>query len=282
MVYGNMSIVASEWRLAHKTGQLQSMQRVSWILCVILLATIFYATHGQRALDSISPTKVDRVLAYINRLSNQPNAEHRLRATLQSAGSQRESALGWFENIHIISNTSAPAFHRPNVPLDANSLAPIANPNIHDPHWQLVASDYYEYEDPLPPQLKIPVYHTSPLHATANTTNNLRHPARLVMPDIKWPDDIHLPLSDTPSVSGLITLHADGRVTFIMNKQSHPGLSFDIAVHHAIQKATCNPAINYRGVFISVVTPYRVIFRRANASINSTRAVLGSIYDDFH
>lgn len=267
-----MSTVASKWRLAHKTGQLQSMQRVTVILSAILFATILCATHGaKQALAPLYATSA-HALACIDRLVNTPPT------TINGQRSLSPNRVGGvLTSYRIISDISTPAIHRPNALLDVRPLAPTVNFAANK--LQLVTSGYYEYEDPLPPRPKVPVYRTQ-LSGITHSDIKLLHPARLVMPDIKWPDGIQLSISDTPSVSGFITLHADGHVSFIMHEQSHPGLSFDTTVYQAIQKATCDPALNYRGARISIVAPYRVIFRHVNATINSTKSVLGSIYND--
>lgn len=253
------------------------MRSISYALLAILIATI-YAAHGRSALDSVpSPEeKVGRVLACIKKIVRTP-------PSATSTGNKRLSPNrvgGVLTNYRIMPDGFTPAVHRPTVLLDMPT--PVVDVGIGDSR-QLALGDYYIYEDPLPtPTRFAPVHHATLQSDIMPTLNDLAYPARLIMPDIEWPDGIQLPIADTPNVSGLITLHADGHVTFVMREQSHAGLSFDIAVHRAIQKATCDPAINYRGAVVSIVAPYRAVFRRGAATINSTNTVHGSIYNDFH
>ena len=263
-----MSIVASEWRYQHKAGQLRSMQCVTWILLATLLATI-YAAHDLSTLVSTPPIeeKDGRVLV------------RSIPSLLQqdSTGVPSRSYGGVLINYRIVSDTPSVSMSViPYVGVPAPALASIGVP----PSMPLVAGDF-EYTDPLPPAPRMPIYRTPPRIQEPSATS-LEVPARLVMPSIEWPKGIQLPITDTPFVTGHITLHFDGHVTFVMHKQSHAGLSFDIAVNNAVQKAICNPALNYRGAKISVVAPYRVVFKRTAASITSTSTFHGSIYNDYH
>lgn len=256
---------------------MRSKQRVTYILLVILIATI-YTSHGRVALVSApSPEqRSDRVLACMNKIARTPS-------TATSTGNKRLSTNrvdGVLTNYCIVPDRFTPAVYRPTALPDV--LTPVADVGVNESR-QLALGDYYIYEDPLPtPTRFAPVYHATFQSTIMPTVNDLAYPARLIMPDIKWPNGVQLPISDTPSVSGLITLHASGVVSFVMHEQTHGGLSFDIAVHRAMQKASCDPAINYRGVAITVVAPYRAVFKRTGATINSTTAVHGSIFNDYH
>jgi len=269
-----MTTVASEWRLAHKAGQLRSLQRVLLILCAILFATILFTAMQDAPQNLESPPQDSiRMAVCIERLSGLP-----ARSRNSSSASDGFAGSPFFIKCRIVDKTSLPTVALPNASIVQLPIGPSSAPPVYDLSLDVLAVA----DDQLPqPRINNPVYNT-PLLAAVAADTSLRHPARLFIADVQWPEHITLGIDEVPVVSGLITLHADGDVSFVMHEQTHPGLSFDIAVHRAIQKATCDPALNYRGVPITVVAPYCVEFKRTGATINSTSSIQSVIQNDFH
>ncbi len=88
---------------------------------------------------------------------------------------------------------------------------------------------------------------------------SLVQPPHAVLASPVWPARVGL-VDDTAIVEGFLTFQAQGRLSFDLVSESHPGLGFGAAVRTAIDQSTCFPSVDKSGRRITVSCRYRCLF----------------------
>lgn len=92
-----------------------------------------------------------------------------------------------------------------------------------------------------------------------------------------WPPGVGL-VDDTAIVEGYLTVHAQGRLSFELLSETHPGLGFAAAVQTAIDESKCFAAVDNRGNRIRVSYRYRCLFfHGGQSSVSVTGSIMAKL-----
>lgn len=241
-----------------KKGQYNSLQRTSMLFSAMLVGVVVSAlvlAFDDPHTDSYS-------------LCATSNSQ---RLPIQAVGSGSSISFSRFitsKNFKIVSDQRTRSFVQTARPSSTNNALSALNYNGAEnlswpplyPYVQCLDRDSAPNDFGLPERVPMWRY-------TRFDTDNIYPPlvetpphARLVTPAL--PRGVWL-TDDTAVVEGHLTLHRTGRITFVLNKKTHPDPRLVRSVMTAIESSTCVPATALNGDRMDVSYRYRCIFNNS-------------------